>query len=307
MEAPYRRSRVQNTLNALESKIDGGDIKREPKKKKSKSEEIHDRKLEKKKIDEAYASFTRKVKEDLLFECLCNMYKPLLKKRTSPRTESIANNLVKEFIKEHNINTLLNNYKKKSLLLSEVSFFVEEQYPLIMETVDKDNPMTYDVDTELRDNFFDSLQAQEFDAMSSVLNQRIASAMDDFVIDNIQTKAEIRDIIQQTKERIDAKRDDVSEGVIDHYNYVGRRRIQEAKQSRPKTILNALVYNITESAVKNEELKKIYTDESGKLDLDTIVDEAVTIYSFLEMVNTYKLDRVDKNYITNFLESFKTK
>lgn len=306
MDAP-RRSRVQNTLEALESKIDGGDVKRVEKRKKSKSEEIHDRKLEKKKIDEAYANFTKQVKEDLLFECLCTMYKPVLRKRTSPRTEAIANNLVKEFIREHNVNNLLNNYKKKSLLLSEVSFFIEGQYPLIMEAVDKDNPMTYNVDTELRDNFFDTLEAQEFDAMSSVLNQRIASAMDDFVVDNIQTKAEIRDIIQQTKERIDAKKDTVSEGVIDHYNYVGRRRIQDMKHSRPKTILNALVYNLTEAAVKNEELRQVYTDEKGKLDIDTIVDEAVTVYSFLEMVNTYKLEKVDKEYITNFLSNFKSK
>lgn len=304
MPMRYRDS-VQDTLNALQAKLEGGNIKPRKIETKSKSQELYEMQAQKKAAEVAYSKFNKQIREDLLFESICKIYKPTLRKRTSPRTDSLADNLVKEFIRENgNINALLNKYKKESLLLSEMVSVIEEYIPIILERVDPTNPNTFNVDTEVRDDFFNSLDGQEFDKISTVLNQRIASAMDDFVMDNIQTKAEIREVIQQTKERIDTKKD-ISDELTECYNMKGRKMIHDIKNNRPKTILNSIVYNISEAAMKNKDLNNIYTDVNGKLDMDMIVDESLTIYSFLETVNTCKLARVNTEYITNFLNSFK--
>ena len=296
-------TRAELVKEALNNKMYEGETrKRKPV---NENESIYERQMEQELTQRKFEEFVKKVKTDLVFESIYAIYEPTLKKRTSPRTTGLAKQLVKEFVEDKNPNTLLREFKTKSSLLSEVYSLVNKYSNLIIERVDKKNPVTYNIDTELRDDFFDNLKTEDFESMSTIINQRIASAIDDFVVDNIQTKAEIQDIVNQTKERIDTKKQITKESA-EEYNLLGKFRIQNLKERKRQGILNALVYNITESAIKNPQLNEIYFD-NGKPNIDLIVDEATTIYSFLETVNSCRLDKVDEKYIKNFLDGFKYK
>lgn len=266
---------------------------------------IYEVQMEREKINKQYADFAKKVKSDLLFECIYALYKPSLYNRTSPRGESLSKHLVKQFIDEQGVDKLLREFKNRSSFLCEVQSLVKNYSNIILERVDKNNPATYNIDTDIRDEFFDKLDTEDFESMSSIVSQRISSAMDDFIVDNIQTKAEIQEIVNQTKERIDTKKEITKESAQE-YDYLGRSRIQNLKDSKRQSILNALVYNITESAIKDPNLNKIYF-KNNKPDIDLIVDESVIVYSFLETVNSCKLDKVNEEYIKNFLDNFKYK
>lgn len=250
-----------------------------------------------------YDNFKTKVKDDLLFEAIYYVYKPTLKERISPRTEALSKTLVKDFISENGSYELLSRYKHESAFLSNLYSIIENYAGMILEKVDKSNPSTYSIDTNLKDDFFNTLEAEDFQSISTLVNQRIAGAIDEFIIDNQQTKAQIRDIVAQTKERIDTKQN-IPQDVEESYNEQCKNRIANLKRNKRKTILEALIFNIAESAVKKPELREIYFS-NNKPDMDIIVDEAVTVYSLLETLNTYKFARVNEDYIVKTLDSFR--
>lgn len=297
-------SKAELVKEALNNKIYEGELKQRNLNEDN-SLSIYDMKMEREKINNQFNDFTRKVKSDLLFESIYSLYKPCLKNRYSPRCESLSRHLVRQFIDEQGSDKLIREFKNRSYLLSEMHTLVKDYYKMIIERVDKNNPVTYNIDTDLRDEFFDKLDNEDFTSMSTIINQRIAGAMDEFIVDNIQTKAEIQEIINQTKERIDSKKEITKESA-EEYTRLGKARIQRLKDRKRQNILNALVYNIAESAIRDPKIGEIYFN-NNKLDIDLVVDEAAIIYGFLETVNSCKLDKVNEEYIKKFLDGFKYK
>ena len=66
-----------------------------------------------------------------------------------------------------------------------------------------------------------------------------------------------------------------------------------------------MVRNISESVIKNEEIKEEFTTDNGRLDMDKIVESARCMYTLLEMVSTLQIEKVDSNYIEEALKSIK--
>ena len=66
-----------------------------------------------------------------------------------------------------------------------------------------------------------------------------------------------------------------------------------------------MVYNVAESSLINESMRNIYTKQN-KLDMDLIVESCEVLYTFLEMINTAKMKRINENYIYETLEGLKS-
>lgn len=264
---------------------------------------LYEMQMEDKNAQLAYNDFKIKVKDDLLYEAILYMYKPTLKERISPRTEALSKTLVKDFIQENGSEKLLKDYRNKSYLLSELFNLVNEYSDAILEKVDRNDISSFVIDTDLKDDFFNTLETEDFQSISTLVNQRIAGAIDEFIIDNQQTKAQIRDIVNQTKERIDSKQN-IPQDIEEEYRDICKTDIERLKRNKIKTVLECLIFNIAESSIKNPDLREIYFKDN-KPDMDMIIDESITVYSLLETLNTCKLINVNEEYIINFLNSFK--
>lgn len=250
-----------------------------------------------------YLDFKKSVKEDLFAECMYKIYMPGLRNVESPRKYQIAKGLVKDYIQENGIDFLLRKCKYGSPLLYEMYELTNRYSDIILEEVDKNNPNTFNIDTELKDNFFDDIDAsKDLNTSSSLLRERISTALDDFLMDNVETKGAIEEIIQQTQERIEAnKNTDVRES----YNELANRRIMELKERKPKGILESMIYNVSSSSIVNENMRSIYINENGKLDMDKIVDETCVMYGFLEMLNLCKFENVNEEYLLKNINNLK--
>ena len=67
-----------------------------------------------------------------------------------------------------------------------------------------------------------------------------------------------------------------------------------------------MVHSMCESAMKHKETThKEFFAEGGHLDMGKIVDRTKLMYTFLEMLNTTKIEKIDENYIANVVSSFK--
>lgn len=296
----YNKTQGECVLEALNNKLYEDNRVREHK------EEINENPLYKYYSDDItvnkeYNGFKRQVKEDLLAECMYKVLIPALQEVEGTRKYQISKGLVRDFIKEEGVENLLRNFRKGSPVLYEMYDLTETHYKSIMEKVDKRDSNTFMIDTEDKDSFFDDLDASNLDGVSATLKERISTSIDDFVMDNVQTKADVSEIIQSTQERISATK---NESVIEELNRSANDRIASLNERRAKRVLEGMVYNVAESSITNESMKAIYC-ENGKINMDKVVDDTVVIYGFLEMVNMCKMRRIDDDYIINAVNNLK--
>lgn len=249
-----------------------------------------------------YTQFVQGTKKDLLSECVF----VLLDKATGysfneAQASIMKRNMVSSFINENGVDTLLNAMKSNSYVLAEFSRLVTKYTKIVTEKADKENTDTFCIDPEDRDNFFDELNTDDVEDVARVIKMRVSDSVDQFVQSNVQQKEELKEIIQNSKEKIDAAR---TEDVKESYGLIAKKAMTNLREKKKNNVLEAMIINVCESAMKNDELKQVYTVE-GKLDMDTVVENCTIMYAFLETLHTSKLFKVDETYIKDVLEQLK--
>lgn len=255
------------------------------------------------KSKDSYFSFSNKVKEALLTECIYKLYNGALSSiYNSYETDMdtrVKYGYVSDFIKENGIINLLKEFKTKTPLLCEFSLLVDKYHKIIMEKVDEKDSSTLRIDEEDKDNFLKELDDEEVDKIIDIIKDRVGEALEKFIKDNSNDKEKIKDIIDNTQAKMDSSS---NENIAESYNNLGLRKINDIKNSRPQTILEVMVKAISKGALTDEILKESFTQDN-KLNMDLIIESAVTMYAFLETLNTTKIVKVDSNYIESVYNS----
>lgn len=225
---------------------------------------------------------------------------------TSDNTKGYAKSLVASYVAEQGSDKILTTMSTRSLLLSELADCITEAYKAIMEKVDPDDENTFEVDSTEMDNFFDDLDMSNFDDVSSLIKTRVSSASAAFVQKNINDKIDLNDSMRETQEKISNLRQDVRqsdadfEQVKESYVNINRRRASKIAE-RPRTLYEQMIYTLTETVVKDDNLRDRFSVDN-KLDMDKINENVEVMYTFLEMVNTLKIEKVDEAYIEAVLK-----
>lgn len=249
-----------------------------------------------------YNKFTKDTKTLLVSECICK----LLNESTSVLTDNIEGNtiktnLVNNFVESYGVEKLLNRFKTKNLLLAEFYLAVDKAYNAILESVDKENPDTFQIDTTIKDTFFDDLDMTNADEAIISIRNRVIDAETDFVNDNIRDKVDIDAALNDAKNRIDATSDDT---IKESANIRAKSLISDIKYRQSKNIYNTMVKEVTESVAKSDNLKQVYM-ENGLFNMDKITENVNIIYSFLECLNTAQIVDVNENFIQDFVNDLK--
>jgi len=258
-----------------------------------------------------FGKFSESVKVTLLSECIYGLCESAAHpfRQDGKERAPIFRNLISKFIAESNVERLLFSFRTKTLLLSEFNRIVTKYHKLITEAVDKDNCDSFVIDPEIKDNFFDELDMAKPDDVIINIRTRVADAVQEFIDGNIADKLDIKDIIQSVQDKIDSIQvgtmdDTTADEVKESYTISGKRAIASIR-SKPKNVFGTMVHLMRENALKNEDLKAHYTNESGKVDLDMIVENCEVMYTLLEAVNTAKIVNVDETYIKTIVDSLK--
>lgn len=224
----------------------------------------------------------------------------------SEDTKAFNKSLVSKFIKEETADKILADCAGKTLFLSEMVNDINSRYNTILENVDKDDPETFTVsnsdigEIESDEEFFDTLDGSEdLEEVKDLIKMRVSAATQEFIENNREKKEQIQDIIDITKQRIDAVRtgnDQEDEAIKMEHTLRMKRQISDLNKFKSRTVYEQLVANLTESVIKSESLKEKFT-VNGKLDMDAIVERANSMYTFLEMLNTLKI-KSDEQFVS---------
>lgn len=220
----------------------------------------------------------------------------------SEDTKALNKSLIKGFIQEEGADYLLKEMGTRSNMLATVANFINEEVDEQMDKYDEDKNDT--IESDLRSNLYTKLDgSEEFDDVSDTIHQRVSLATQNFIQKNMVDKLNIKDLMNDAKEKIDAVRtgDDETDEMIKQEQTIKMKRNINNISNRPHSIFEQLVINLTEAVLKNDKAKDKFTTENGRLDMDSIVERATSFYTMIEMVNTLHLKEMSQEYIQEMI------
>lgn len=189
-----------------------------------------------------------------------------------------------------------------SAILSDIYEAVTSTKKKILESIDKNDPASYSIAPEIKDEFFDKLDNMETDSITNAIRDRVAGEVNDFIDANRQDHEQILSILQMTKDKLEEK-EKAPEDVKESYTNMSRRAIAKVR-TRKKSIFESMVSAMCESVMKHDELKEEFM-EGSRLNVSKIVNRVQLMYTFLEAVNSMKLYPIDETYMTDLIESIR--
>ena len=254
------------------------------------------------KLERAYNTFIKDTKTSLLSECMYTlMNKACGYQQNEVQADIIKRNLVNNYIEEQGVDRILSSFKGKTFMLSEFARIIESTTKSILEKVDKNDTDTFTIEQEEKDKFFDELNFDDVEEVSSAIKKRVSDAVDEFMYSNIKQKEELKEILTASKEKIDSSK---NEEVKESYNILAKKAITNLKAKRKVNIFESMVVSLAEASLKNENLKELYAKDN-KLDMDSIVENVTIMYTFLETLNSAQIHNVNESYISDVLKELK--
>lgn len=251
-----------------------------------------------------FSSFSETVRTVFLTEALYKVFKDSVMESSikEPVDKSIMRSIVNQYITENGYGDILHKMKSTSVEMSKLYNVVTETVSKVLECVDKNKPETFAITNDMKDEFFKQLDYSNSDEISKAINDRVVSAMDNFVTANTKDHDDIENALQRAQEKINQAPEEDTD-LKESYNYQAKREISGILNAS-KGILHSMITAMGESVMKHPEMQGEFMVE-GHLDMDKVVRRTSMMYTFLEMLNTTKLEKINEAYLEDVIANLK--
>lgn len=251
-------------------------------------------------------AFTSESRDFLLSESLYHIMKKCFPSTINESLLMRGRAIIDSFVQEETSTGLLNQFKTKTLFLSELANIVETTHKRVLHSCEgKDAP--FKITNSDMKAFHNRIDNMDTDTITKEIVSRVTKAEEEFVKANIKDKETLEELAEKTKQNIDnvkANDPDVENGIKQEQSALYRRQVDNI-MNRKKSILESMVLRMSKAVVTEESILEQFTQENGKLDMQKIIDVSEVMYTFLEMVNTLKIKNVNSDYIHETLSSIK--
>ena len=260
-------------------------------------------------VDKFY-QYKNDVKKTLLTEALGNIYKKCITK-ISAREANICDALLGNYIEEATVEKLLKNMKlSESGLLMTIQEEVDKTSKEITKDATYDKPDSQTIPSQDIEDFWKRVDdSANIDDLTDIIRTRVSDAEEAFVLKNQEDKANVKKILKDTAENINAAKmtgdDEYAEAVEESDTRLAKQNIYKIQHESHRSVFDRMVRNLSEAVLKNEDMRKDYVLENGRLNVDRVVETARCMYGLLEMVSALGIEKVDGQYIEDTLKSIK--
>lgn len=261
----------------------------------------------KKDVKNEYVNYIENVKNLLLIESLEYLFALSVNGGTHLQESSklYAKKIIENYVNENSSFDIISKMSRQNtLFLNSLTESIDNAYVSILEKVDKNNPKTFVVSSDDIETFYDSLDAESFTNASDLIRMRVSSSVEEFVSNNKEDKACIEDLLNGTKDKIDSldlsKKD--SDKIEESYTRECKGKIGDIKSSRQRNVLEELIFKNSNEILKDKALLESFSDD-GKINIESIIEHTEIAYTFLEMLNTIKIDECNKESIIDIIKN----
>lgn len=222
---------------------------------------------------------------------------------------AIGHNVIKNFVQEEGYTNLIRRFTYKNLIVSEMARHCEMYADLIVETAEKvgkvnkkdnDEDICYMMDSDLAERFVNDIKDLVPQRTINIINRRVANSVQDFLAQNTANKLAIKDIYAKAEEKAQ-KLKDKSDAVKEAYINEAKIKTNQVYR-KPTNMLGAMVASFSEAVMKDPELRSQYLDENNHINMESIVNANVVMYTVLEELNTMQMVDVSPEYIKHMLK-----
>ena len=243
------------------------------------------------------------LKEAFLFEAIKYFYDectiPDLQKES---TKIIRDTVIRGFIKENGVENILNKFRKRDVVLTDIANFVNESTRAIMEENEeklKDSetaPEDIQVSVDDRESFIDKMaqQKEEIEDVGAMVQTHVANNVEEFIASNVEDRQQIKDILDDVKEKvasIKAANVDVAEQIKESKIMKARREIHKIKNSK-KNILECMVNHLSKRVIA--ENHQAFLDDRNSIKMDKIVETAECMLTMLVLSEAFGFEVNEK-------------
>ena len=265
-------------------------------------------------VNARIAKFSEEVKFHLLAEALGYNFDRIGKiEQFTEHQTNIGHSMIEKLIKDEGVDDLLYKFNEKNVYLSEYAQIIDEFHNGIMEsckkkckevcddTDEEEYDTCFELDKDYADGFMNAIVGATPDRMANAINKRVEDSVTKFVDQNTEDKLAIKGIYNKAKAKIDATK---NAALKEEYQLDAKAAVSRI-YNHPTGLYGMMVREASESIIKDENLKKSFALEGGKINMGRIMNDTRIMYTVLEMANSMGVIDVDRDYVRGILDSFK--
>lgn len=243
------------------------------------------------------------LKEAFLFEAIKYFYnESSVQEIEKEELQTTKDTIIMGFIKENGVENILNKFRKRDVVLTDIANFVNESTRDIMEENEeklKDSetaPEDIQVSVDDRESFIDKMaqQKEEIEDVGAMVQTHVANNVEEFIASNVEDRQQIKDILDDVKEKvasIKAANADVAEQIKESKIMKARREIHKIKNSK-KNILECMVNHLSKRVIA--ENHQAFLDDRNSIKMDKIVETAECMLTMLVLSEAFGFEVDEK-------------
>ena len=243
------------------------------------------------------------LKEAFLFEAIKYFYnESSVQEIEKEELQTTKDTIIMGFIKENGVENILNKFRKRDVVLTDIANFVNESTRAIMEENEeklKDSetaPEDIQVSVDDRESFIDKMaqQKEEIEDVGAMVQTHVANNVEEFIASNVEDRQQIKDILDDVKEKvasIKAANADVAEQIKESKIMRARREIHKIKNSK-KNILECMVNHLSKRVIA--ENHQAFLDDRNSIKMDKIVETAECMLTMLVLSEAFGFEVNEK-------------
>lgn len=243
------------------------------------------------------------LKEAFLFEAIKYFYnESSVQEIEKEELQTTKDTIIMGFIKENGVENILNKFRKRDAVLTDIANFVNESTRAIMEENEeklKDSetaPEDIQISVDDRESFIDKMaqQKEEIEDVGAMVQTHVANNVEEFIASNVEDRQQIKDILDDVKEKvasIKAANADVAEQIKESKIMKARREIHKIKNSK-KNILECMVNHLSKRVIA--ENHQAFLDDRNSIKMDKIVETAECMLTMLVLSEAFGFEVNEK-------------
>lgn len=258
-----------------------------------------------------YIKFKDSVKRMLIEGFMYNILKKTIDNPSDFQLK-LSKNIINNYINERGAWNLLDKMISiNSPFMIESSNLIQDTYDKIMnENCETNNnqsgPYTVSIDDE--DEFYEELEKEtDINNISHMIAMRVTNAEQEFINRNIEDKLNIKELLDNTAEKISNMKksnslsNEEKNNVEESYSQFSNIELQKMKK-REKNLYEQMIFNLSKLSLSESKFKEYgFIDDNGKLNFDLISESVNVFYSYAEMLNSIHLESFSIEDINNLI------
>lgn len=230
------------------------------------------------------------------------------------KKRGVMESLMSSYINERDVRDMKRNFAATSQFLAEVNLICDKYATIVSEKakekckgkkcIEINSDDIFNIEQPDREDFYKEIDAVNADELSYTIRNRVMDATQDFIDSYNRDKSELKSILKDTSNTINFLKE--NETLTNYYTDKAKKEMKKVTDKNITSVYEAMVLGFSKSVYNNQQLSEVFITEGTNLDTDAVREHCELLYTFLETLNTAKIERVTESFIAKQMKDIST-